>query len=61
MRYCKNCAMHISLPQTENLEEGECELCGETRLCMDLPAVKLSKSEMREAKHKMILKKGKSE
>jgi len=57
MRYCKNCAMHTSLPQVENLEEGECEVCGDTKPCMDLPAISLSKSKMKEVRHKMTLKK----
>lgn len=45
MNYCDNCAKEKGWPITGFASYGRCEICGERRLCSDMPSSKLPLSK----------------
>ena len=38
--------MHFPLPIRESEETNECEICGRTRICISLPSIQMSHSNI---------------
>ncbi len=55
MFYCNDCAKKYEYPESFSKSGGKCELCGESKVCNDVPSRELAKPKKRVGVTGMVL------
>ena len=59
MFYCQQCQQEKGWPESFSRSHGNCEICGRTRLCFDVPSRALPPPKKKRGRKKMASKKKK--